>query len=289
MSHFPEVVVEQEATTRGRHRPVPAVVAMHRRAAASRSRDGLLRLGSPRRILGDATASGAAPDGQLVPDRVLVAADPTQLLLGYGVLRVLEQPSNPWEAHGVVTNADELLRRIVALRPQVLIATTQVGEAFPPHLVEASQQPVRVLLLAEELNGRYEATLLRSGASGVLPFSTPPTGLVRATQDVLEGRTSVSSEAASIFYAQPRVRPLTQDRRKVLELLSRDLSIGQVARELGISESGVKSHISRIGKTTGITGVRALRVNARRLLSEDEIADLGLGPVVQLPPSRRSH
>jgi DNA-binding NarL/FixJ family response regulator len=136
------------------------------------------------------------------------------------------------------------------------------------HLVEASQQPVRVILLAEELNGRYEATLLRSGASSVLPFSTQPTGLIRAIEHALEGRISVSSEAAPIFYTERRARPLTQDRRRVLELLERELSIGQVAKELGISESGVKSHITRIGKATGITGVRALRVNARRLLSD---------------------
>lgn len=202
--------------------------------------------------------------------RVLVAADPTQELLGNGVLRVLEDPSNPWEAHGVVVDADDLVRKIGSLRPDVLVATTQVGDGFPPYLVEGARSPVSVILVAEESSGRYEAALLRSGARGVVTFSTPPTRLVRATQVVLEGRTSMSREAAAILLDEPRVRPLTEERRRVLEVLARGVSIGEAARDLGLSESGVKSHIARIGKATGIVGVHALRVHAGRLLDEDD-------------------
>jgi DNA-binding NarL/FixJ family response regulator len=288
MNRTPAFVAAPSMDPARRHRAVPAVVAMHRRAAASRGVDGLRALGSPRRVP-DGSAVSSTSGEPVVRSRVLVAADPSQELLGFGVLRVLEQTGNPWEVHGVVVDPDELVRRIVEFRPDVLVATTQVGQAFPPYLVETSGHPSRVILLAEELNGRYEATLLCSGARGVLAFSTPPSGLVRATQEVLDGRTSVSSEAASILLDAPRARPLTEERRAVLRLLARGLSIGDAARELGVSESGVKSHIARIGRATGITGVHALRVNARRLLAEDEVAALGLDPVVYLKSSARSH
>jgi DNA-binding NarL/FixJ family response regulator len=284
MNRFPELASDPDDVVVGRCRGVPPVVAMHRVAAVSRGRDGLRRITSARRPVGLARA-GVASGTPLVRDRVLVAADPSQELVGCGVLRVLEAPSHPWEAHGVATTADDVVRRIVALRPDVLVATTQVGEAFPPYLVEAAGHRVRVILLAEDLTGRYEVTLLRLGAHGVVSLSVSPAGLVEATRTVLGGQLWVSQEAGPLMGAHPRTHRLTPERRAVLALLARDLSIGQVARELGISESGVKSHISRIGKATGITGVHALRANAERLLIQDEDGDVDVEPVVELKPT----
>jgi DNA-binding NarL/FixJ family response regulator len=288
MKSFPELVVDAAVVPHGR-RGVPAVVAMHRLAAEGHGGDGLRRLGAPRRAAAVSSRPAGASATTHVRDCVLVAADPSQELLGLGVLRVLEDPSNPWEAHGVATTADDVVSRIVTLKPRVLVATTQVGEAFPPYLVEAAEDRVRVILLAEDLNGRYEATLLRSGAQGVLALSASPALLLHATQTVLDGFTWMSQEATSLVVDEPRVRPLTPERRAVLVHLARHLSIGQVACEMQISESGVKSHVARIGRATGIMGVRALRLNADRLLAEDDIARFGLEPVVELKPSPRLH
>ena len=91
---------------------------------------------------------------------------------------------------------DELAGRIASLQPHVLVATTQVGDAFPPYLAQDTGHPLRVILLAEELDDSYEAALLRHGAARVLPLYVAATDLIRVVHEVLYAGTSLSDEAA---------------------------------------------------------------------------------------------
>ena len=103
----------------------------------------------------------------------------------------------------------------------------------------------------------YEA--LRAGASGFLLKDTPPEQLVAAIHVVAEGEAllapSITRRVISEFVkgtgprpaAQfPRLAELTARELEVLKAIARGLSNAEIARELYVSETTVKTHVARI-------------------------------------------
>jgi DNA-binding NarL/FixJ family response regulator len=109
----------------------------------------------------------------------------------------------------------------------------------------------------------YEA--LRAGASGFLLKDTPPEQLVAAIHVVAEGEAllapSVTRRVISEFVkgsgpqpaAQfPRLADLTAREHEVLKAIARGLSNAEIARELFVSETTVKTHVARILMKLGL-------------------------------------
>jgi DNA-binding NarL/FixJ family response regulator len=104
----------------------------------------------------------------------------------------------------------------------------------------------------------YVFDALRAGASGFLLKDTPPEELAAAVRVVAAGDAllapSITRKLVAQFASQPEPEPavavdldhLTEREREVLVLMARGLSNGEIAGELIVGETTVKTHVGRI-------------------------------------------
>jgi DNA-binding NarL/FixJ family response regulator len=124
--------------------------------------------------------------------------------------------------------------------------------------VLATTPEVRVVILTTFEEDDYIFGALGAGASGFLLKRTPPEDLIAAVHTIAAGDSllapsvtrrvieRMASHAPPQAPAADRLDALTPRERGVLELVARGLSNGEIARELVIEESTVKTHVKRI-------------------------------------------
>jgi DNA-binding NarL/FixJ family response regulator len=117
---------------------------------------------------------------------------------------------------------------------------------------------VKVVILTTFEEDDYIFGALNAGASGFLLKRTRPEELLAAIHTIAAGDSllspSVTRTVIERMAHQPtpalgstdRLDELTPREREVLELLARGLSNGEIATELVIEESTVKTHVKRI-------------------------------------------
>jgi DNA-binding NarL/FixJ family response regulator len=116
----------------------------------------------------------------------------------------------------------------------------------------------RVLVLTTFDLDEYVFDAVRAGASGFLLKDTPPEELVEAVRIVARGDAllapAVTRQLISEFARQPSsgrqpteaVGRLTERELEVLRLVARGRSNAEIAGDLTVSETTVKTHVSRI-------------------------------------------
>jgi DNA-binding NarL/FixJ family response regulator len=121
-----------------------------------------------------------------------------------------------------------------------------------------SETGSRVILLTTFDADEYVFEGLRAGASGFLLKDTPPEQLCWAVRNVAAGNAlidpTVTRRLVLRFAAAARVTDATPDRLKeltareldVLRLIARGRSNAEIAADLVIEESTVKSHVARV-------------------------------------------
>src|SRR5205823_3941868 len=130
--------------------------------------------------------------------------------------------------------------------------------------VLAVSPDVKVVILTTFEQEDYIFGALNAGASGFLLKRTSPEELIAAIHTVAAGDSLLSPSVTRIVIdrmaRQPtpnlgvgdRVAALTPREREVLELVARGLSNGEIAAELVIEESTVKTHVKRILMKLGL-------------------------------------
>jgi DNA-binding NarL/FixJ family response regulator len=117
----------------------------------------------------------------------------------------------------------------------------------------------RVLILTTFDLDEYVYEALRSGASGFLLKDTPPEQLVQAITVVAEGEALlapsitkrlieefVRTGGATPTEPPPGIQELTSRELEVLRLIARGFSNAEIAKELFVSETTVKTHVARV-------------------------------------------
>ncbi len=117
----------------------------------------------------------------------------------------------------------------------------------------------RVLILTTFDLDEYVYEALRSGASGFLLKDTPPEQLVQAIHVVAEGEALIAPSITKRLIEEfvraggathteppPGVADLTSRELEVLRLIARGLSNAEIAKELFVSETTVKTHVARV-------------------------------------------
>jgi DNA-binding NarL/FixJ family response regulator len=117
---------------------------------------------------------------------------------------------------------------------------------------------VKVVILTTFEQDDYIFGALTAGASGFLLKRTRPEELIAAIHTIAAGDSllspSVTSRVIERMAGQPaldgardpRLAELTPRETEVLELVARGLSNGEIAAELVIEESTVKTHLKRV-------------------------------------------
>lgn len=188
--------------------------------------------------------------------RVLIADD--HPLIRVGVRRALERGG--WDVCAEAVDASTAVEAAVRERPDVcLLDITMPGSG-----IEAAAQIARdvpesaIVMLTVSRSDSDLLQALRVGASGYLLKDTDPDRLPLALRGVLDGEAALPRHLVSLvigeFRERERRRPLLRRRGaalnerewEVVELMSQGLSTFEIADELFIEPSAVRSHVSAI-------------------------------------------
>jgi DNA-binding NarL/FixJ family response regulator len=190
--------------------------------------------------------------------RVLLVDDDD--LMRAGLAAVLSSDKTI-DAVGEASDGRRALEQVRALGPDVVLmdvrmpdldgiaATREVVAAFPE---------AKVVILTTFEQDDYIFGALNAGASGFLLKRTSPEELIAAIHTVAAGDSllspsvtkrvieRVAQQPAAELAPDQRLEHLTPREREVLEQVARGLSNGEIAAELVIEESTVKTHVKRI-------------------------------------------
>ena len=188
--------------------------------------------------------------------RVLVADDQSMVRAGFRMLLAGEKDI---EVVGEATNGLEAVDKAARLHPTVVlmdIRMPQLDGLQATRRILATDNAARILILTTFDLDEYVFEALRAGASGFVLKDDPPEQLLTAIRVVAAGDALLSPAITKRVIAQfthiPRAAPprgldeLTDRELDVLRLVARGLSNPEIARELYISETTVKTHVTHI-------------------------------------------
>jgi DNA-binding NarL/FixJ family response regulator len=223
----------------------------------------------------------------MTPIRILIADD--QALVRAGFRMILDSEPD-LEVVGEAENGTDAVELARRLKPDVVLMDIRMPELDG---IEATRQvvgadgesPVRVLMLTTFDLNEYVYDALRAGASGFLLKDVPPEQLAAGIRVVARGEAllapSITRRLIEEFAraAAPAAQPsgfdeLTDREVEVFKLIARGLSNAEIAAELVVSETTVKTHVARVLMKLGLRD----RVQAVIFAYESGVVAVGRRP-----------
>jgi RNA polymerase sigma factor (sigma-70 family) len=190
--------------------------------------------------------------------RVLLVDDDDLMRAG---LRGVLSSDPEIEVVGEAGDGREAAYRTRLLRPDVVLMDVRMPDLdgiSATREVLATFPDVKVVILTTFEQDDYIFGALTAGASGFLLKRTRPEELIAAIHTIAAGDSllspSVTNRVIERMAGQPaldadsdaRLAELTPRETEVLQLVARGLSNGEIAEELVIGESTVKTHLKRV-------------------------------------------
>jgi DNA-binding NarL/FixJ family response regulator len=188
--------------------------------------------------------------------RVLVADDQSMVRAGFRMLLSGEQDI---EVVAEASNGLEAVDKAARFRPTVVLMDIRMPELDglqATRRILAADDAARILILTTFDLDEYIYEALRAGASGFVLKDDPPEQLIAAVRTVAAGDAllspTVTRRVIRQFARSPRHTPpegfdeLTAREREILRLIAGGLSNGEIAQELFISDTTVKTHVTHI-------------------------------------------
>jgi DNA-binding NarL/FixJ family response regulator len=194
--------------------------------------------------------------------RILLVDDQALVRAGF---RMILDAEPEMEVVGEASDGREAIEQAGRLHPDVVLMDIRMPEldgleATRRILGEASEEEApKVLMLTTFDLDEYVYDALRAGASGFLLKDTPPEQLVSAIHVIAQGDALLSPAVTRRVISEfvkgagpkateefPQLRDLTARELEVTKLIARGLSNAEIAKELFVSETTVKTHVARV-------------------------------------------
>jgi NarL family two-component system response regulator LiaR len=204
--------------------------------------------------------------------RVLIADDHYVVRQG---LAALLAPRNGMEVIGEAATGREAVELARTLEPDVILMDMLMPEMDGPQAIARIKQEnpaARILVLTSFGESKQIAAAIQAGALGYLLKDSSPDDLLLAIRSVHRGNLVLPQDLAlKLMQLGPpaaALDQLTERETDVLRLLAQGQSNQEIARNLHISMTTVRSHVSNILMKLGVSNrtQAALVARERQLL-----------------------
>jgi DNA-binding NarL/FixJ family response regulator len=195
--------------------------------------------------------------------RVLIADDQELVRTGF---RVILESEGDIEVVAEAENGHEAIRQSALVKPEVVLMDIRMPEldglAATEQILRQPDPPTVVVLTTFDQN-EYIYRALRAGAAGFLVKDTPSSRLVAAVRAAATGDSLIEPSITQRLverFAEPAVASgvpaelalLTERELDVFRLIGRALSNAEIAEEMVVAETTVKTHVAHILTKLGI-------------------------------------
>src|SRR6266508_3275914 len=193
---------------------------------------------------------------------VLIVDDQALVRAGF---RMILEAEEDMEVVGEAADGQEAVAEARRLRPDVVLMDVRMpdvdGIEATRRLLSDDGTDAKVVMLTTFDMDEYVYDALRAGASGFLLKDVPPEQLVAGIRAVASGDAllapSVTRRVIEEFVRRPpasvrtptlppKLSELTTRELEVLKLIARGLSNSEIAKELFVSETTVKTHVGHV-------------------------------------------
>jgi len=197
---------------------------------------------------------------------VLIVDDQALVRTGF---RMILEAEDDMDVIGEASDGREAIDETRRLQPDVVLMDVRMPELdgieATRRLLDGNGVDAKVVMLTTFDMDEYVYEALRAGASGFMLKDVPPEQLVTGIRAVASGDAllapSVTRRVIEEFVRRPpasvRERPreledLTERELEVLKQMARGLSNAEIAKELYVSETTVKTHVARVLMKLGL-------------------------------------
>jgi DNA-binding NarL/FixJ family response regulator len=195
--------------------------------------------------------------------RVVVADDQELVRTGF---RVILDSEPDIEVVGEAGNGREAVEAAKQLEPDIILMDIRMpvldGLAATRRIVTSPDSRPRILILTTFDLDEYVFEALRAGASGFMLKDNPADQLITAIRVVAEGEALLAPQITRRLISQFARRPstarpeqlqlLTERETEVLKLVGRGLSNSEIAGELHVAETTVRTHVGHLLTKLGL-------------------------------------
>jgi DNA-binding NarL/FixJ family response regulator len=189
--------------------------------------------------------------------RVLIADDQELVRTGF---RVILEAEGDIEVVAEAVNGLEAVRQAALVKPEVVLMDIRMPEldglAATEQILRQQDPPTIVVLTTFDQN-EYIYRALRAGAAGFLLKDAPSSRLIAAVRAAATGDSLIEPSITQRLverFAEPvaaagipeQLSRLTARELDVLRLITRGLSNAEIAAEMVVAETTVKTHVARI-------------------------------------------
>jgi DNA-binding NarL/FixJ family response regulator len=191
--------------------------------------------------------------------RILIVDDQAMVRTGF---RMILESEEDIDVAGEAADGAEAIDRARELQPDVILMDIRMpkldGLEATRRILAGAAPNAKVLVLTTFDLDEYVYESLRAGASGFMLKDAPPEQLVEAIRIVASGDSllapSVTRRVIEGFVQgrpsrdgpPPELESLTARELEVLQALARGCSNAEIAKELFVSETTVKTHVARV-------------------------------------------
>lgn len=156
----------------------------------------------------------------------------------------------------------EAIEFVRSERPDVCVLDLGLPDMAGAKVLEtliAESPETRVLVLSGECESEVVYAMIEAGASGFELKTAGSMEIVNAVESVANGRTVLPAEVHQGLADEIRARrttmkpPLTERELEILQSVAMGHSAGEIAKELNLAESTIKTHLTRIYDKLGVS------------------------------------